>query len=167
MYLTEEYFKKWEQGFGGSIDQRFKSMDCRFEAIDRHFESIDRRFEVIDQRFEAIDRRFESIDQRFESMDHRFDNLEQEVAGIYPFIRELGENLLTRFNNDMRRYIGSLTEEYQSRMNIAAEGIAFIAEKCERTHSELKDEILKNKQMNCQNNQKLEKRILKLEVAQK
>ncbi len=113
-------------------------------------EKFDKAMTLIDEKFGSIDDRFDYMDKKFEG---HYQSLKKEIAGVFTFIRDFGEEMRLKSNEDTQRYMGSLLEEYQSRLQLAGELNSLTDDKCDRRCLELEE-----------NDERLSKRISKLET---
>ncbi len=60
-------------------------------------------------------------------------------AVISTSIENAIETIIARLKCDMELYLGTLTEEYQSRLKVVAEGVTGTWDKCERKYTELSE----------------------------
>ncbi len=107
------------------------------------------------------------VDARFSKIDCCFDRLESEASDAFSFVRECMEvqrqayaddfkryfkeqNIL--FNARIERYICTLSEDFQSKLQAVGEKVDLTWEKCERKYQDLDE-----------NDRMLEKRVVRAE----
>ncbi len=88
------------------------SLDNLAGMIKRGFDNVDKKFDNVDKKFDNVDKKFDDVDKKFE---------EQRKA----------------ISEDVKRYIGVLTEDFDSKVQMIVEQYESINEKLDSHENRL------------------------------